>query len=242
VKAIMQKDSGPSSELATPSKVRLILTAEELFAERGIEGVSLREISLAAGQGNNAAVQYHFKTRQGLVAAIFDYRVAQMDRIRSEALARLFDAGEERDLRSLLMVLLLPHLELADERGTHPHARFLSQYVTRYRPAGMPHISTEAATAAALMKITNLIYDRVSLPRELARKRLELVMLLFLSMLIRYDVGTQAGHPQPSLQEQVEDTLDMALAALTVPRPASRSRFSVGGWLSQMSSPPADGE
>jgi len=124
-KARVTAPSAPTDALTTPSKARLILAAEELFADRGIEGVSLREVSLVAGQANNAAVQYHFKTREGLVAAIFAYRVAQMDRIRTEMLHRLFEAGEDRDLRSLLCVLLLPHLELAGSCRDEQSAVFI---------------------------------------------------------------------------------------------------------------------
>jgi len=44
-------------------------TAEELFAERGLVGVSLREINAAAGY-SAAALHYHFETRDGLVRAL----------------------------------------------------------------------------------------------------------------------------------------------------------------------------
>ncbi|RYF40954.1 MAG: TetR family transcriptional regulator, partial [Comamonadaceae bacterium] len=39
---------------------QLLLTmAEQLFAERGIAAVPLRDIGVAAGQKNHAVVQYH---------------------------------------------------------------------------------------------------------------------------------------------------------------------------------------
>ncbi len=43
---------------------------ERLFAERGIEGPSIRELIAEAGVGNKSALQYHFGTRDGLVSAI----------------------------------------------------------------------------------------------------------------------------------------------------------------------------
>jgi AcrR family transcriptional regulator len=52
----------------------MILAAEQPFAENGVDGVSLREIAVAAGQRNNSAAQYHFGTKQGLVEAVFDYQ------------------------------------------------------------------------------------------------------------------------------------------------------------------------
>ena len=49
--------------IAPSTKEQIVLAAEGLFAERGIEGVSLRQIGTAAGNGNNSAVQYHFGTK-----------------------------------------------------------------------------------------------------------------------------------------------------------------------------------
>ena len=62
---------------------RLIETAERLFAEHGPDGVSLRQISAAAGQSNNFAVQYHFGTREGLLDAIVAHRLPRIDAIRA---------------------------------------------------------------------------------------------------------------------------------------------------------------
>ena len=50
--------------LGTPQ--RMIVVAERLFAERGIEAVSLREVGAACGLRNNSAAQYHFGSRTGL--------------------------------------------------------------------------------------------------------------------------------------------------------------------------------
>lgn len=57
------------------TRARLVSVAELLFAARGIEGVSLIEISRAAGQRNSNACQYHFGDKQGLVQAILDKHV-----------------------------------------------------------------------------------------------------------------------------------------------------------------------
>jgi AcrR family transcriptional regulator len=52
------------------TRARLVAAAEQLFAERGIEAVSLREISRHSGARNAIATQYHFKDRSGVLAAI----------------------------------------------------------------------------------------------------------------------------------------------------------------------------
>ena len=61
------------------SRERMVRAAERLFAERGINAVSMREVAAAAGQLNNSAVRYHFGSRDGLVDAIFRYRMSRID-------------------------------------------------------------------------------------------------------------------------------------------------------------------
>ncbi|WP_137294212.1 TetR/AcrR family transcriptional regulator [Nocardioides dongxiaopingii] len=50
----------------------LIAAAERLFSARGIDGVSLREITREANQRNTTALQYHFGGRDGLLRALVE--------------------------------------------------------------------------------------------------------------------------------------------------------------------------
>ena len=71
------------------TKEQIVLAAERLFAARGYEGVSLREIGAAAGSGNNSAVQYHFGSKGQLVVAIFENRLPYIDDRRAVLTAQL---------------------------------------------------------------------------------------------------------------------------------------------------------
>lgn len=62
--------------------------AERLFAERGIEAVSLRTINAEAGY-SVAALHYHFGTRDGLVRALLERAQPPMLRARAALLAPL---------------------------------------------------------------------------------------------------------------------------------------------------------
>jgi AcrR family transcriptional regulator len=108
-------------------KTKLILAAEKLFARGGIEGVSLREIAAAAGQGNHHAVQYHFGSREGLVQAVFAYRMQQMEDRRAEMLAAAEAAGTLLDARTIVEIIFLPQLALPGQHGNHSYAIFLCQ-------------------------------------------------------------------------------------------------------------------
>ena len=78
-----------TATLPLSTKEQIVLAAERLFAERGYEGVSLREIGAAAGSGNNSAVQYHFGSKEQLVVAIFENRLTYIDDRRAILIAQL---------------------------------------------------------------------------------------------------------------------------------------------------------
>src|SRR3546814_11435735 len=79
----------------------LIVTAERLFGQHGLDGVSLRQIVVAAGQANTSAVHHHFGSREGLIQAVHDMRVPAMEKARPERLAEIDRAGRT-DLEALL--------------------------------------------------------------------------------------------------------------------------------------------
>jgi AcrR family transcriptional regulator len=108
----------------------LIDTAERLFAERGIAAVSLREIGAAAGQRNNSAAQYHFGTRDGLVDAIFEARMAPIDQQRRSMLDDLEASDALDDARALCEAFVHPlAASLLSRDGESWYARFLAQVV-----------------------------------------------------------------------------------------------------------------
>ena len=73
------------------SKLRLLDAAEQLFAEKGFESVSVRDVTQAA-KANVAAVNYHFGSRDGMIALVVARYVTP---INQERLARL-DALERK--------------------------------------------------------------------------------------------------------------------------------------------------
>jgi AcrR family transcriptional regulator len=93
----------------------LVRAAERLFAEHGLGGVSLRQVSAAAGNGNNSAVHYHFGSKESLIQAIFEYRLPALNERRQE----LLDERDPHDLRGWVECFVLPIMELAERQDTH---------------------------------------------------------------------------------------------------------------------------
>jgi AcrR family transcriptional regulator len=100
----------------------LILAGERLIAQRGIEGLSLRQVNLEAGQKNTSAALYHFGNKEALMLAIFDYRMEHVDQRRHDLLDQ-----DESSVRALIKAWVLPDLEeITKAEGGSYHARFLA--------------------------------------------------------------------------------------------------------------------
>lgn len=118
------------------TRTKLILAAERLFGERGIDAVTLREVMVAAGQRNESALKYHIGGRNELVAAIFDYRRAGVDARRIRLLdeyAATTGAALDEGVIAAALTLPLVDLMLSDPRGGN-YLRFLSQTYVTDRP------------------------------------------------------------------------------------------------------------
>jgi AcrR family transcriptional regulator len=113
-----------------PGEIALILAAERLFAEQGIDAVPLRHINQAAKQKNMSAAHYHFGSRDGLVRAVLMHRLPGLDRRRGALLSR---AADTRDIRFYLNAFIRPLVqELMPKDEGNFYLRFMQQY-ERYR-------------------------------------------------------------------------------------------------------------
>jgi AcrR family transcriptional regulator len=117
------------------TKARLVAAAEELFAERGVDGVSLREITRASGAKNVIAVQYHFEDRDGVVRAILDKHLPDVDS-RRNALLDEIEGSAVREVRAMASALVRPLApKLADDAGGRPFLQIYADLMNRPRPA-----------------------------------------------------------------------------------------------------------
>lgn len=125
---------------ADTTKARLIEAAERLFAERGIDAVSLREINRASGARNAIAVQYHFEDRAGVVKAILAKHTPDVE-ARRHAMLDQYEADGSADVRLLAAALVRPlAAKLGDADGgpeyLQIHADLLNRPHPRVGPTG----------------------------------------------------------------------------------------------------------
>jgi AcrR family transcriptional regulator len=135
------------------TRSRLICAAERLFAEHGVDGVSLREIVRTSGARNATALHYHFGDRAGLIRAVVDKhgpdvevrRHALLDACEAELeaepggsaeAARPAEAADRAGQVRLLAGALVRPLaaKLEDGDGGPEYLQILSELMNRPRP------------------------------------------------------------------------------------------------------------
>ncbi|MDR7304100.1 TetR/AcrR family transcriptional regulator [Haloactinomyces albus] len=199
---------------AQDTRERLILTAERLFAERGIGEVSLREVGAAAGQRNTSAAQYHFGNKDSLIAAILDHRMRVINDRRLRRLATMQAEGRSGELRSLLEACIFPLAGSTSESGGH-YARFLSQCFAD------PHFRTsldwESATSLRLVW-AGIRRCLAHLPESVVQARLRMLEHIVLPTLADHEkIGdvADADNPAPWTIDLIDAAEGMLTAAVT---------------------------
>ncbi len=79
---------------ARSTRAILLDEAERLFAKKGVQGTSIRQLSKAAGV-NVAAVNYYFGSKNGLVKAVLERRLRPINEARCQRLKALLAKREE---------------------------------------------------------------------------------------------------------------------------------------------------
>jgi AcrR family transcriptional regulator len=111
-------------EATTPTKARILRAAELVFAAKGFDGASTREIASAAGV-NISSLHYHWESKETLYVAVFEHvssRIVEVVRsaipehpgtrperhVVDDAMGRLFDfLADEPTIPKLLVRRLL---------------------------------------------------------------------------------------------------------------------------------------
>lgn len=235
MKATTQKKAEPvrrksrtTGKTATAAKVgtreRLMLEAERLFGERGIDGVTMRMVCEAAEQKFAGSVQYYFGDTLGLLYALFDYREAQLQPQRQAMLEAGRKNGRLSDVRYLLRVLFEPNFRMYVDNGIISFIQTHAAYLVSHRPRGVDHpIDRNSASTVAMQEAVALLHHRLeALDPKAAALRLEIVGGMFLHGLTEYAADPARTGFTP--HQFYDELLDMMTAAISVlPRPITNA-------------------
>jgi AcrR family transcriptional regulator len=103
-----------SVPVKSDTKRKLLVTAIKLFANHGIEAVSLRQINEKAGARNASAINYYFGNKRGVLEAVLDFHHQVVGSVQRRNLRQLRSESLRRKLevREVIEALFLPHIGL----------------------------------------------------------------------------------------------------------------------------------
>lgn len=202
-------------ELTLPTERRLLLAAERLFAERGIDAVSLRAVMAAAG-ANVASVHYHFGSKPALVEALIKDRSEHVAARRGELLDAI---GESAELspRQLAEAFVRPVADMAAS-GEGAWVTFIAGILG----SGHPALSVVTRGFRGQARRYSALMERLypDLPARTIRFRLTQAMSLTFRVL--GDLGGSQGllslsGPKLTPGEVAEELIDVVTAVLAGP-------------------------
>ncbi|MGM1063028.1 TetR/AcrR family transcriptional regulator [Saccharothrix sp. Mg75] len=206
----------PRADQVGATRLRILTTAERLFAERGLYAVSNRQISAAAGQGNNAAVGYHFGTKADLVRAIVRRHSARVDALRAEAVAAVAGSREVRDWVACLVRPLAAHL--ASLGGPTWFARFSAQVMTD--PAFRGVVAEETMAEPSLLQVLDNLHACLpDLPADVRADRAHMVRHLLVHVFAERERALAEGvdTPRSTWDEAATGLVDAVTGLWTAP-------------------------
>ncbi|MFI6675643.1 TetR/AcrR family transcriptional regulator [Kribbella sp. NPDC050470] len=204
------------SERVNATRELILSTAERLFAEHGVHEVSNRQISEAAGQGNNTAVGYHFGTKADLVRAIVRKHSEPIEARRRELLAEL---GRDADVRDWVTCLVRSATDHMGSLGNPSWlARFSAQLMTD--PSLRQIQIEESVTSPTLRQILDGLNECLAdLPVPVRMERGDMARHLIIQMTAEFERAQAEGTPtaRATWQEMADGLIDGIVGLWTAP-------------------------
>ena len=110
-------------------RAAILAHAEELFANLGLHGVSVRDIANKAGVPP-ALVLYHFSTKDNLYQEVFESRAREFNTTREKALRTLLEGPVRPEVEEVLRALAQPWFDVRRTRGGVSYARLIAREVS----------------------------------------------------------------------------------------------------------------
>jgi AcrR family transcriptional regulator len=211
---------GSLQEEPDDTKAQIKRAAQALFARHGVDAVTVQQIVAAAGQRNNAALHYHFGTKEELIQQLLVEGAAQIDGRRQEMLTAAEAAGGPASVREVLEILVVPVIELERDERRRGYIRLVAGIQMTNRDVLRVALGDRwnAGYVRCLTHLTALI---TSVPQRLLEQRLSFLGIYSNAMLSARDAALEASRAtphrlwaQPFTLDNFMDTLE---AVLTCP-------------------------
>jgi AcrR family transcriptional regulator len=201
--------------------------AQMLFARYGVDAVTVQQIVDAAGQRNNAALYYHFRTKEELIRQMVVDGAAVLEARRREMLHEMEKRGGPATIREVMLVLIMPVIELGGDERWRGYIRF-----TSHLQVSDPKALRDALNNrwnASYVACINHLKRMLSLPAAIVEQRLSILAIYANAVLSAHEAALETRNTRTSrLWGQpftIENILDMLEAAIS----CSPSRATLAG-------------
>jgi AcrR family transcriptional regulator len=207
-------------KIKSDTALRLLLTAERLFAEEGFDAVPVRRISLEAAQRNNSALQYHFGNKDALIEAILDYRMMPLNERRLDALDAALRPGDPLGVRRVIELLVLPYVDVL--KGSAADSYYLNLIAQLHTHHRMELLYSQAyGRTLSLHRCNALLWDALApLPKAEIEQRLILMGQALVHAVARW-AHERRQSPQTwddaELQPRATSLISFIVGGLTAP-------------------------
>nr|MDQ3312191.1 hypothetical protein [Actinomycetota bacterium] len=177
-------------------------------------GVSLRDVSAAAGQRNHSAAQYHFGDRSGVIGGVFSNRMAEVDRRRRE----LLDAAPavSDDVKGPIEVLVRPLADMVVASDGW-YARFLAR--ARWDPVSLEIIGAQPEAYSYHAARARLADALAALPPKIRASRLDQIDHVAVCTLAGWEWSRDRGEERLDAEVMIDEIIATSVAIACVPPP-----------------------
>lgn len=194
--------------------------AMKLFAEHGVDGVTVREIATASGQKNHGAVGYYFGSKEALVREIIADGAKAIDIRRNAMLDAMLAEGGDLTIEQVTRAIIYPSVEVfADTAMPNCYIRFITVLNMTHR--NLFRIATEDRWNGGYLRCLDLLRKFMPPMTEAAQNQ----RLIFFggynaTMLARREaIIADPANPHPSWDSplMLEHLTQTASAIITAP-------------------------
>ncbi len=174
----------------------------------------MRDISASAGQRNTSAVIYHFGDRAGLLAAVMEWRLAEIHARLAEVLAEVDAAGRGQTLAGTVEALVVPSVEfVCSSNGWYGRFAIRCQW---------SELAAEVVTNVPSGALGKQVLDRMKgllshLPPSIRRYRIKLAQSHFLSGIADWEWSRDRGQRLLPADVVSAELVSSTLALLEAP-------------------------
>lgn len=212
----------------TGTRDLLKTAARRLFAHRGYDGVSVRDIVVAAGQRNSGSLHYYFGSKDELARELVADGARLIDDRRNAMLDAIEARGGPRHLREIIGCLVWPSTNLASDLagdGSQPpkedsYIRFITMLQMSHRQMFMDALEGKWASGydRALAHIRVFLKD---IDPDLVNQRLMLMSLYLRAAMSSREAALEGGaaHRVWSMAATMENFID-TVEGMLKPKPS----------------------